>query len=797
LKHTTVSVRRIARAARWCTAIWLLTLSGAAVAAEATAEAASTDDVGEWSRQAAQRLFEIRERLSGPSDVAAAQQRLATLKTRFDENVGDLLAHPDAANSLTESAIRDAQHEIDAIASAAKDIGQLLTQRNADLDGLMRELVATQARAKALRDGTGDVELADAIRARLDKILLESTQSIATARQRLDRVAALQNQVLLLDERARIGSDDLTRSEAKRVKALFELQQPPLWRVSMSDIATAAAGSTRFAGQALPGALQFSHDHPARMVWLGVVIVLALSLVFYLRRTFGAAVVGAPVSRATTRPVSASLLVVLLIAPFLYPDAPSSVVQILGIILIVPLLRILTLYLEPQLHVALYCLIATFLLERVTSAFARDVVLQRTVLLVLNVATIALFAWARSLQVGAHLGLGRRVAGIVRRLALVGIGLSALSLVFGVIGNVDLAMILQSTTVRAATIAAGLYAAVRVIDEVAHLCVHTLKARGVRSVTNYEQQILSRTRTLVTIAAFAAWTAALLFSLRLLSPLTTALGEILGAQWTVGQITLSLGRSLGFVVAVGVAVFASRITQVLLRDDVLPRFALPRGVPNAISTVANYAMILIGILLGAGILGIELSNVALIVSALGVGIGFGLQNVVNNLVSGFILIFERSVQIGDIVQLDALQGRVTQIGLRASRLRTFNGSEVIVPNGELISNRLINWTLSDRRRRYEATVGVAYGSDLEQVHAVLRAVLDAESEVVRDPEPMVIFEGFGDSALNFRLYYWVHDLDIGLSVTDRINTAIATALAAAQIEIPFPQRDLHVKSLPS
>jgi small-conductance mechanosensitive channel len=135
--------------------------------------------------------------------------------------------------------------------------------------------------------------------------------------------------------------------------------------------------------------------------------------------------------------------------------------------------------------------------------------------------------------------------------------------------------------------------------------------------------------------------------------------------------------------------------------------------------------------------------------------------------------------------------------LRASRLRTFNGSEVIVPNGELISNRLINWTLSDRRRRYEATVGVAYGSDLEQVHAVLRAVLDAESEVVRDPEPMVIFEGFGDSALNFRLYYWVHDLDIGLSVTDRINTAIATALAAAQIEIPFPQRDLHVKSLPS
>ncbi len=114
----------------------------------------------------------------------------------------------------------------------------------------------------------------------------------------------------------------------------------------------------------------------------------------------------------------------------------------------------------------------------------------------------------------------------------------------------------------------------------------------------------------------------------------------------------------------------------------------------------------------------------MIVGALGVGIGFGLQNVVNNLVSGFILIFERSVQIGDTIQLTDLQGKVTQIGLRASRLRTFNGSEVVVPNGELISNRLINWTLSDRRRRLEVAVGVAYGSDLEQVHAMLRGILD-------------------------------------------------------------------------
>ena len=366
------------------------------------------------------------------------------------------------------------------------------------------------------------------------------------------------------------------------------------------------------------------------------------------------------------------------------------------------------------------------------------------------------------------------------------IGISALSLLFTVLGNVDLGLLLQTTVVRGAVLAAAEYAAVLVLDEIAHLIVHSLKARGIRSVTTFEYTIMSAARRIAVIGAVVLWLIYMLNSLRILGPVSDAINALLAAHWTIGQVTISLGRTLGFAISVWIAIFASRITQVLLRDDVLPRFALPRGVPNAISTVANYAMVLIGLLIGAGILGIELSNLTLIVGALGVGIGFGLQNVVNNLVSGFILIFERSVQIGDTVQVSDLTGNVTQIGLRASRLRTVNGSEVIVPNGELISNRLINWTLSDRRRRLEAAVGVAYGSDLEKVHSILRGVFDAEAEVMRDPEPLVVFEKFGDSTLNFRMYFWIQDLDVGLKVVDRVNTAIAHALAAGRHRDPVP-----------
>ena len=770
----------------------------AAASPDASPQAPLTDDVGEWSKQATQRLFEIKERLSGPSELASAEQQLKALENRFDTNIGDLIAHPDTANALTEAAMHDAQREVSAVGSAADDIGSVLTQRATALEALTRDLSTMQKRAATLRSSSADGALPEAYRTRLDTIVTDSTALIASAKQRLDRAGALQNDIIALEERVRAARDDLAQSDAKRVRALFELQQPPLWRLSGAEIAASVSGSTRFAAaQALPGALQFAEDHPVRMLLHVTALVVGLVLVIFLRRTFDSAAVGAPTSRATTRPLSASLLVVLLISPFLYPDAPSSVVQILGMVLIVPLVRILTLYLKPQLHPILYSLIAVFLLERMTSAFARDVVLQRLALLILSSATIALFVWGRSLHVGTHLAMGRRVAVTVRQLILVGIGLSALSLILNVVGNVDLAMLLQSTTVRGATVAAGLHATVLVIDELARLCVHSMKSRGVRSVTNYEHKILARTHTVVTIAAFAAWAIVILSSVRILVPLASAVGEILSAHWTIGQITISLGRMLGFVIAVWAAIHASRITQVLLNDDLLPRFALPRGVPNAISTIANYVMVLIGLLIGAGILGIELSNLTLIVSALGVGIGFGLQNVVNNLVSGFILIFERSVQIGDTVQLGDLQGRVTQIGLRASRLRTFNGSEVIVPNGELISNRLINWTLSDRRRRLEITIGVAYGSDQEKVHTILRGILDAESEVMRDPEPLVVFEAFGESALNFRLYFWIQDLDIGSKVIDRVNTAIANTFAEAGIEIPYPQRDIHIRTNPN
>jgi small-conductance mechanosensitive channel len=212
------------------------------------------------------------------------------------------------------------------------------------------------------------------------------------------------------------------------------------------------------------------------------------------------------------------------------------------------------------------------------------------------------------------------------------------------------------------------------------------------------------------------------------------------------------------------------------------------------SRLIHYTIIVIGVVLALAAAGIELGQLALVVGAFGVGIGFGLQTIVNNFISGLILMFERPIRVGDVVQLGSVSGEVSSIGIRASTIRTWSGSEVVVPNGNLISNELTNWTLSDAIRRLEMPVGVAYGTDPERVIELLVDAMGAHEKVLAEPEPFALFVGFGDSSLNFSARCWCRFSD-SLSTSSQLHVAFNRAFADAGIEIPFPQRDLHLRSV--
>jgi small-conductance mechanosensitive channel len=228
--------------------------------------------------------------------------------------------------------------------------------------------------------------------------------------------------------------------------------------------------------------------------------------------------------------------------------------------------------------------------------------------------------------------------------------------------------------------------------------------------------------------------------------------------------------------------------------DVMGRMDLRRGVAVTVGSLLRYALIAVAFLVAMAAIGIDLSNLAILGGALGVGIGFGLQNIVNNFISGLLLAFERPIGIGDTVQVGPHTGDVKEIGIRASVIRTFDGAEVIVPNLELITKDVVNWTRTGTRRRIEIPVGAAYGTDPERVIKLLLEVAEQHPDVRANPAPVALFTGFGDSALTFVLRAWTDSLDWP-KVRSDLTVGTNTALRDACIEVPFPQRDLHLRSV--
>jgi potassium-dependent mechanosensitive channel len=209
--------------------------------------------------------------------------------------------------------------------------------------------------------------------------------------------------------------------------------------------------------------------------------------------------------------------------------------------------------------------------------------------------------------------------------------------------------------------------------------------------------------------------------------------------------------------------------------------------------MVRYVIVVIGFVFAVAALGIDLNRLTIVAGALGVGVGIGLQSMVANFVSGLIVLLERRLHVGDAVQLGALEGRIREIGIRASIIRTWDGAEVIVPNAALTSERVTNWTLSDTLRRVTLDIGVAYSADPRHVLEMLCSVATAHPKAVSDPPPVALCIGFGESALNFQLRAWTR-VDDAESFRSELAIAVHAAVAAAKIEIPFPQRDVHIRN---
>ena len=283
-----------------------------------------------------------------------------------------------------------------------------------------------------------------------------------------------------------------------------------------------------------------------------------------------------------------------------------------------------------------------------------------------------------------------------------------------------------------------------------------------------------------------------LVTLRIYETPVDAINGMLSLGITLGEKRITVGLIIFALSVIIGAYFISWLVQKALIGEILSRRHVSRGVQLSISRLFHYAIVSLGFLFAIFTLGFELTQFVIIISALGVGIGFGLQSFVNNFICGLILLFERPVRVGDYVDLNGQWAIIKRIGLRSTTVETFDLANIIIPNNDLINNQVTNWTLSDRFVRVIIPVGVAYGSDVNKVLETLVKCGKGHPNVAKNPEPQVLFRKFGDSSLEFELRIWTSDVDNRLGLVSDLHREIDREFREAGIVIAFPQRDVHL-----
>jgi len=300
-------------------------------------------------------------------------------------------------------------------------------------------------------------------------------------------------------------------------------------------------------------------------------------------------------------------------------------------------------------------------------------------------------------------------------------------------------------------------------------------------------------RTIERSISWLAWIAVVLWVTGLAPMALDAMNEV---QWKVGVAEVTLRNVVEGTITAGIVLVlalwvSGGIERALLKNAVGQDLSLRK----IAATLARAALLFAGLMFALSAVGIDLTALSVLGGAIGVGVGFGLQNIINNFVSGLILQFERPIHINDVLEIDGTTGTVTRIGVRSSTIQTGQGAEVIIPNASLISGKVINWTLTQSQRRLELPVGVAYGTDPNTVIQLLQEAATKHEYVLTKPEPAAFFKGFGESALDFELQFWVMQEYNTVKIKSEVALEAMRLLDVAGIEIPFPQRDLHVRSI--
>lgn len=363
--------------------------------------------------------------------------------------------------------------------------------------------------------------------------------------------------------------------------------------------------------------------------------------------------------------------------------------------------------------------------------------------------------------------------------------LSGLSVLLVAMARVAAAKIMGAASVVSITMALGIVLMVEILMEAIYIQVEAKKDSSTFiSMIDY-QNIKSRLKTIFYIAASIGWLALLARNLYMYDGLYEIISNMLIAERKIGNFTFTFSSVIIFLLIIWLSSVVTQIISYLL--GYTGQSSQPQKKLGSAMLLIRLAILGAGTLLAFAASGIPMDKLAIVIGALGVGIGFGLQNIVNNLVSGVILAFEKPIEVGDVIELGTRSGVVKEIGIRSSKISAGDGSEVIVPNGDLIAQQLVNWTLTSRTRRVDIIVSVTYGTDLKKALTLIKDYLINLEDILKSPEPVVLLQNFRDTGIDIQVMFWISDLGKAGVMKSEVLTDIYVKLQEAGISIAHPR----------
>jgi|GEM_PF-827250 len=619
-------------------------------------------------------------------------------------------------------------------------------------------------------------------------------------------VVQLTDQLLIYDDNLLTGKQSLegTLTQLKDAEELFQRSYltksyPALWEAdSVFIVDYRDVFSTTFEAYET-GIRGFYSTKEARLYFhLGILVLLLIST-FSVRKILKKREFDPDNERISTfyrvfsKPISVSLTIFIFLGFLSYPNVTTAIRDILSLALIVPLLVVTLQVLPKNTHKYLYVVSTLFLFsEFVDMIKYGSYPLPYFLIMVVLLATLGYLLWLIIDHGRKKKKLYIKKIKVLDLIFWFSFLIVVSACIANIFGYVPLSFFLFTGVL--VSIMAGLLiiVSVTIIEAFLKLIIMGNTSEMYGSILDYGEKLLLRILSVVKFIAIIYWISIVLKVFLIYGPVMDWLKMIFESKWIVGTVTISLKGIVLFGVVLFISFWISRFIRLLLEKEVFPRVKMGRGVPGMINLVLRMIIMTTGIILSLAVLGVNFDKLTILMGALGVGIGFGLQDIINNLISGLVLVFERPIQVGDTVQFGNREGLVKEIGIRSSTIKTYDGSEVIVPNGKLISNELINMTLSDPILRVEINIGTDYNSNPQEVIDILVMQAKLHPDVTKSPEAFAIFLGFGDYSLNFRLYAYTLEVNSRLRIKSELNLAVFQALDEANIKIPFPIQDLNV-----